>query len=117
MAAVAFALPILPGQRENVRRLSEEVLASGELRDAYEESRRNLGIIREMAWLQPTPVGDMVIIYWESDDPQHVLREIAASQDQFDTRFRQFVQSSVPVADPPGEQPLANTLLFEWQAV
>lgn len=110
-------MPILPGQRENVRRLSEEVLASGKLRDAYEESRRNLGIIREMAWLQPTPVGDMVIIYWESNDPQHVLREIAASQDQFDTRFRQFVQSSVPVVDPPSEQPLANTLLFEWQAV
>ncbi|HLL39486.1 MAG TPA: hypothetical protein VK359_03045 [Rubrobacteraceae bacterium] len=117
MAAVACALPILPGHEENVRRLSEEVLASRELRDAYEESRWNLGIIREMAWLQPTPVGDMVIVYWESDDPQHVLREMAASQDQFDSRFRQFVQGSVPDMDPVSEQPLANKLLFEWQAV
>lgn len=116
MAAVACALPILPDQEENVRRLSEEVLASGELRDAYEESRRNLGIIREMAGLQPTSVGDMVIVYWESDDPQHVLLEMAASKDQFDSRFRQFVQSSVPAMDPVSEQPLANKLLFEWQA-
>lgn len=63
MTAVAFALPVLPGQEENMRRLSEEVLVSGQLRDAYEESRRKLGITREMAWLQPTPVGDMVIVY------------------------------------------------------
>ena len=117
MAAVACALPILPGHEENVRRLSEEVLASRELRDAYEESRRNLGSIREMSWLQPTPVGDMVIVYWESDDPQHVLREMVASQDQFDSRFRQFVRSSVPDMHPVNEQPLANKLLFECQAV
>ncbi len=57
MTAVAFALPIPPGQEENMRRLSEEVLASGQLRDAYEKSRRKLGITREMTWLQPTPVG------------------------------------------------------------
>ncbi len=117
MTAVAFALPVLPGQEENMRRLSEEVLASGQLRDAYEESRRKLGITREMAWLQPTPVGDMVIVYWESDDMQYVLREIAASQDHFDSRFRQFIQSSVPGMGFPSEEPLANQLLFEWQAI
>jgi hypothetical protein len=117
MPAVAFALPILPGQEENIRGLSEEVLASGTLRDAYEESRRKLGITREMAWLQPTPIGDMMIVYWESDDPQHVLREIAASQDQFDSRFRQFIQSSAPAIDLASEQPLSNSLLFEWQAL
>ena len=117
MPAVAFALPVLPGQEEKVRRLGEGVLTSGPLRDAYEESRRNLGITREMAWLQPTPVGDMVIVYRESDDPQYVLREIAASQDHFDSRFRQFMQSSAPALDLASEQPLANKLLFEWQAV
>ena len=116
MPAVAFALPILPGQEENVRRMSEEVLDPGPLREAYEQSRRNLGITREMAWLQPTPIGDMIIVYWESDDPQYVLREIADSQDQFDTRFKQFIQSSVPAIDLSREQPLSNSLLFEWQA-
>lgn len=115
MPAVAFALPVLPGQEESIRRLGEEVL-TGELRDAYEESRRNLGISREMAWLQSTPVGDMVIVYWESDDPQYVLREIATSQDQFDSRFRQFMQSYAST-DPTGAQPLVNELLFEWRAV
>src|SRR5215210_507248 len=97
MAAIAFALPVLPGQEETVIRMSEETLSPGPLREAYEESRRNLGISREMAWLQPTAVGDMMIVYWESDDLQYVLREresddlqyvlreIANSQDQFDS--------------------------------
>jgi hypothetical protein len=116
MPAVAFALPILPGQEENVKFMTEEVLRPGPLREAYEESRRNLGISREMAWLQPTPVGDMMIVYWESDDPQYVLREIADSQDQFDLQFRQFIQGSAPAIDLDREQPLANSLLFDWQA-
>jgi hypothetical protein len=116
MAAIAFALPVLPGQEETVIRMSEETLRPGPLREAYEESRRNLGISREMAWLQPTAVGDIIIVYWESDDLQYVLREIADSQDQFDSHFRQFIEDSVPAVDLAREQPLSNRLLFEWQA-
>ena len=116
MPAVAFALPVPPGQEETIKLMSQQVLRPGPIRDAYEESRRNLGIFREMAWLQPTPVGDMVIVYWESDDPQYVLREIAASQDQFDSQFRQFIQGSAPAIDLGREQPLSNSLLFDWQA-
>jgi hypothetical protein len=40
MAVVAFALPILPGQEEVVRRMGEAVSGSEELREGYEESRR-----------------------------------------------------------------------------
>ena len=116
MAAIAFALPVLPGQEETVIRMSEETLRPGPLREAYEESRRNLGISREMAWLQPTAVGDMIIVYWESDDLQYVLREIATSQDQFDSRFRQFIENSAPAIGFNGDKPLSNKLLFEWQA-
>lgn len=47
MPAIAFALPVLPGQEENGQFMSEEVLRPGPLREAYEESRRNLGISRE----------------------------------------------------------------------
>jgi hypothetical protein len=96
--------------------MSEETVIPGPLREAYEESRRHLGISREMAWLQPASVGHMMIVYWGSDDLQYVLREIATSQDQFDSRFRQFIENSAPAIGFNGEQPLANKLLFEWQA-
>lgn len=116
MAVVAFALPILPGQGEPIRRISEEVLSSGPLRNAYEESRRSLGITEEKAWLQRTPTGEVVIIYWETEDPQRVLRAMADSQDEFDRRFIQFIESSAPAIDLSEEQPLSNELLFEWRA-
>jgi len=113
MAAIAFELPILPGQEETVRGMSEEAAILGPLQEAYEESRRNLGSSREMAWLQPTAVGDMMIVYWESDDLPYVLREIATSQDQFDSHLRQFVENSAPAVGFNGEQPLGDKLLFE----
>ncbi len=52
MAAVAFALPILPGQEDAVRSMGEAVSGSGELRKEYEESRKRLGISEEKVWIQ-----------------------------------------------------------------
>jgi hypothetical protein len=116
MAAVAFALPVLPGQEDTIRRVSEQVSNAGSLRKAYEESRRSLGITEEKVWLQRTPIVEAVVIYWQTDDPQHTLRAIADSQDRFDTMFRQFIEGSAPAIDLTREQPLPSELLFEWQA-
>lgn len=116
MAVVAFALPILPGQGDAVRSLGEEVSEPGPLRDAYERSRQSLGITEEKVWLQHTPTGEVLVIYWETDDPQRTLREMADSQDQFDSRFRQFVESTAPALKLSKERPLSNELLFEWPA-
>lgn len=115
MAAVAFALPILPGQEEVVRRMGEAVSGPGELREKYEESRKRLGIAEEKVWVQRTPIGYTMIIYWETEDPQRTLREIADSQDEFDQRFRQLIEVAAPAIDLNQEQPLSNELLFAWQ--
>jgi hypothetical protein len=64
MAAFAFTLPILPGQEEVVRRIGEAV--SGELQEAYEESRRRLGISEEKIWVQRTPIGQALVVYWDT---------------------------------------------------
>ena len=69
MAALAFTLPILPGQEEVVRRIGEAVSGQGELREAYEESRRRLGISEERVWVQRTPIGQALVVYWDTDDP------------------------------------------------
>ena len=75
MAAFAFTLPILPGQEEVERRIGEAV--SGELREEYEESRKRLGISEEKIWVQRTPIGQALVVYWDTEDPQRTLREIA----------------------------------------
>jgi hypothetical protein len=115
MAAVAFALPILPGQEDLVRRVGEAVSGSGEFREEYEESRKRLGIREEKVWVQRTPIGASIIVYWETEDPQRTLREIAASQDEVDKRFKQVVENAAPALDLSEENPLSNELLFEWQ--
>jgi hypothetical protein len=115
MASVAFALPILPGQEEMVRRMGEAVSEPGELREAYEESRKRLGINEEKVWVQRTPIGQSIIVYWETEDPQRILRQIANSQDEFDKRFRQLIGSAAPAIDLGKEEPLSNELLFSWQ--
>jgi hypothetical protein len=114
MAAVAFALPILPGQEDLVKSMGEAVSGSGELREEYEESRKRLGIREEKVWVQRTPIGASIIVYWETDDPQRTLREIADSQDKIDKRFKQVVENAAPALDLSQETPLSNELLFEW---
>ncbi len=112
MASFAFALPILPGQEEIVRSMAETV--SKDLREDYEESRKKLGIREEKVWVQRTPIGHSMIVYWETEDPQRTLRELAASQDEFDVRFRELIENSAPSMNLSGEQPILNELLFEW---
>jgi hypothetical protein len=115
MAAVAFALPILPGQEDLVKSMGEAVSGSGELRGEYEESRKRLGIREEKVWVQRTPIGASMIVYWETDEPQRTLREIADSQDEVDKRFKQVVEYAAPALGLSQENPLSNELLFEWQ--
>ena len=114
MTALAFALPILPGQEDLVRSVAETVWASGELRGSYEESRKKLGISEEKVWIQRTPIGASIIVYWETEDPQRTLREMADSQDEVDQKLRQLVENAAPAIDLSKENPLSNELLFEW---
>ena len=115
MAAVAFALPILPSQEELARSMGEAVLGSGGLRARYEESRKRLGIREGAVWIQSTPIGASIIVYWETEDPQRTLREIADSQDQVDKKLRQVIENAAPAINWSKESPLSNELLFEWQ--
>ena len=115
MAVFAFALPILPGQENLVRSIGEVVSSSGELRERYEESRKRLGISEEKVWIQRTPIGQSIIVYWETEDPQRTLREMASAQDEVDKKFRRVVENAAPAIDLSKENPLSNELLFEWQ--
>src|SRR4051812_1552159 len=115
MAAVAFALPILPGQEDLVRSMREAVSGAGELREGYEEARKRLGIRGGKGWLQRTPIGYSIIVYWETEDPQRTLREMANTQDEVDKHFREVIENAAPAIDLSKENPLSNELLFEWK--
>jgi hypothetical protein len=79
VSLLAFALPILPGQREKWNQLTDELTTTR--RQQYVESRRRLGL-HERTFLQETPMGDFVIITLEGDNPQRML-EWFGSDDPF----------------------------------
>ena len=116
MAALAFTVPVVPGvTHEDLNRFAQE--ATGARRDAHIASRQPFGgsgITVELGWLQPTPQGEVIIVYLEGDDPVRWLQQFAASQDPHDVWFKQqclalfgvdMNQSFVPVPE----------LFFEWR--
>ena len=66
MPLLAVAFPILPGKTPEWRAWMDEL--NGPRREEFVESRRRAGV-HERTFLQSTPMGDLVIVTLEGDDP------------------------------------------------
>jgi hypothetical protein len=53
-------------------------------------------------------MGDLAVIYWESENPQRILEQMAQSQEQFDEWFRQFIQNTHGVDITGGDKLLGE---------
>ncbi|MBI3979487.1 MAG: hypothetical protein HY331_14995 [Chloroflexi bacterium] len=84
MALLAFAAPVLPGKTEQWRRFAEELM--GPRRNDYVASRRRLGV-RERAFFQSTPQGDLVIVTLEGENPAAAFRRFGTADDPFTRWF------------------------------
>ena len=87
MAAIAFAVPIVPGKEQLDRDAFEEM--QGSRREEYEAARRAAGVSREAVWHQETPEGTIAVVYMEADDPEAALQTIGTSEEPFDRWFRE----------------------------
>lgn len=81
-AAIVF--PLLPGKRLALAQFVSEL--TGEHRIAHDSS--HVMVTREIWFMQPTPQGDLVIVYLESPDPMEVFAELAVSKGAFEVWFR-----------------------------
>ena len=84
MPMMAAAFPILPGKTAEWREFTEEL--NGARREAFVESRRRAGV-RERTFLQSTPMGDLVIVTLEGDDPAGAFAQMMGATDEFTTWF------------------------------
>jgi hypothetical protein len=50
-------------------------------------------------WVQRTLRGQTILVYWEREDHQRTLCEIADSQIEFVERFRELILSAAPALD------------------
>ena len=100
MALFAITFPILPGKTPAWRSFIGEL--NGARNADFEASRRAMGV-RERTFLQPTPMGDFVIVTLEGDDPAAAFGRFAQNDDEFANWFKAQVVDlhGVDLAAPP----------------
>lgn len=114
MAATTFAVPILPGKTEAWKQAAAEM--TGPRRAEYEESRRRLGLTREVVSLQQTPEGDYVVVCLEGDDPEGVVSKYLNSDAPFDRWFAETILIGIHGMDASQEPPPPNQIFIDWRA-
>jgi hypothetical protein len=88
-----------------------------EVKEEYVESRRRLGISVESVWLVPTKPrgGGMAVVYLEAEDPERVLRELAASDAPFDSFYSGRMRKLLGFDPARLGRAASGELLFAWR--
>ena len=89
MALMAVAFPIAPGKIDDWRKFIAEL--NGARRAEFLASRKGMGV-RERTFLQPTPMGDLVVVTLEGDDPGTAFGKFVNSTDPFTKWFLEQVK-------------------------
>jgi hypothetical protein len=103
MALNAVVFPILPGKTGEWRAFIAEL--NGPRRSDFVESRIAVGA-HERTFLQSTPMGDVVIVTMEGDDPGRSFGQMVSAKDAFTLWFLERVKAihgvdlSVPMPPP-----------------
>jgi hypothetical protein len=106
MALNAVVFPILPGKTEEWRKFMAEI--NGPRHAEFAASRERAGA-REQTFLQPTPMGDMVIVTIEAENPGKSFGQIVSAKDAFTLWFLEQVKAihgvdlSVPMPSPSSQ--------------
>ena len=114
MPATTFVAPILPGRTEAWKQAVQEI--TGSRKSEHEESRRRMGVTREIASLQSTPQGDCVVVCLEADDPDAIISRILTSDAPFDRWFAETVLKGVHGIDGSEGPPSPNQVFVDWEA-
>jgi hypothetical protein len=84
MALMAVAFPIAPGKTADWKKFIGEL--NGAKRADFVASRKSLGV-RERTFLQPTPMGDLVVVTLEGDNPAQAFGKFVSGTDPFTKWF------------------------------
>jgi len=109
MNEIGLVFPVLPGKRDAL--LSFAAAIMGPRRAEYEASQ--VSVNKESWFLQPTTMGDLIIIHFEAPDVMSVFAGMATSREPFDVWFREQVLdiTGVDLAVPPPGLP---ERVFHW---
>lgn len=105
----AIAIPILPNKLEEWKKFIADL--NGKWKKDFDASRKKLGI-RERTFHQQTPMGDLVLVTLEGNDPEKAFQSFATSNDEFTKWFHACVKSTHGIdlnQPPPGPMPMLIT--------
>jgi hypothetical protein len=112
---MAVVFPIAPGKTEDWRKFIGEL--NGSRFEDFKASREGVGL-HERTFLQSTPMGDLVIVTLEGDDPMASFGRLTQADDEFSKWF--LAQASevhgFDMAVPP-EGPLPELVADSERAV
>jgi hypothetical protein len=101
----AMAIPVVPGKEQEWRQFINEL--KDQRYEDFQASRRKLGV-RERTFLQETPMGALVVVTLEGENPEQAFADFAKGNDAFTRWFLESVKSVHGVdlsAPPPGPLP------------
>lgn len=112
MAIVTYVLPVLPGKSERLLRTAQEI---EEHRADYEELNRRASMRRHLEFLQRTPMGDFLIVTYDSDDPAKLNR--AFTDSEYDrwwvARLKDIFGVDATGPEPPPSPDITATWVWE----
>jgi hypothetical protein len=114
MVNYCFALPILPGGLEHIKKFAKENSNTKE----HDEFYQIAGVWREHVWIQQATPGsgaaDLGIMSIETEDPSQMFNAFATSNHPWAIKFREFAKKAygVDIAGPPL---LPNENVVSWE--
>ena|SRR5258706_11854632 len=102
MGTVTFIAPLHPGKTEEWREFNRTL--SGPKAAEFAEMNKRFRVTRHAAWLQETPMGDLVIVLQEGPGAEEFMANLATSEHEFDAWMRERVSTLHPIdfnAEPP----------------
>ena len=115
MPNYAFIAPILPGKTEEFKAFAKQL--QGERKAEYAASRKRSGITREVLFHQKTPMGEFVVVVWEtSGDPAAAMQKTFESKDPFDQWFMKRIGEIHGVTSEQTTDGDMNELIFDWKS-
>lgn len=106
MSLIAVAFPILPGKTDEWHTFIGEL--NGDRNAEFVAARERAGV-RERTFLQHTPMGDLVIVTLEGDDPSRSFGQMISATDAFTSWFLERVKAihgvdlTLPMTGAPSE--------------
>jgi hypothetical protein len=113
MTDYCFAVPILPGGADLLKKFVEDNYVDGIDHDAV---LRAAGISHEQIWIQRMAhgSGDFAIVRMETKDPSHSFKVLSTSTNQWAVKFREYMKKAHGI-DVTQRPPPLNEMVEDWK--